>query len=312
MSNQYVGFAAESTYGTWVAPSSFLEVISENLRTERAFDNIETFRGFSTREIVELNRIVRGDMEVLANYEGLTWLFRYLIGASDTTDDGGGNYTWTFPGSSGIPAADREGQSLAITVRRDDSLYWNYGGMKPISFGHSFGVDAAQRMTVGWVGKDETTDTTGSTASYPTLKPMDPADAGISFDANALAASSVQINIENPVDELRILGSKVLGREPVRNGVLRVTFTADAVFENFTAFYDSFDGVSDVDVQISSSNGTESIIYNFNKCRILQATPAVSGRDRLIATIEGESFYNTDATENVEVVLLNTDTTDQP
>ena len=310
MSNLYVGAAKESSYGSYVAPTSFLEATSESLKLERAFDMIETFRGFSTREIIELNRIVRGDTEFLANYDGMLWLYKYLIGSTDYTT---ASPQHTFPASTGIPATDRDDLSLSLTVRRDDSLYWRYTGMKPISFNHVFGVDAAQRVTASWLGKDESTQTTGATPTYPTLKPIDPADASIVLDGGAaLAATSVSINIENPLDELFILGSKVLGREPVRNGVLKVTWSAEVIFEDFTAYYNKFDGVTDVDVAAACTNGTETITYNMDKCRILQATPPVSGRDRLKATLEGESFYNTDATENLQVLVVNTETTSEP
>lgn len=310
MSNLYIGAAAETTYGTWLAPTSFVEAISESLKLERAFDMIETFRSYSTREVVELNRIVRGDMEILANYQGINWLWLYLLGSADYTT--AGSNTHTFPASTGIPSTDRIGKSLALTVRRQDSLYWKYSGMKPQSLQHVFGIDAAQRMTVSWMGKDESTATTGSTASYPTLLPIDPADASINFGSGALPATAVTINIENPTDELFILGSKVLGREPIRNGVLKATFTADIVMEDFTSFYNQYDGATDVDVTAVCTNSTESITYNMNNVRILQATPGVSGRDRLIATVEGESYYDTDATENIQVIAVNSDTTSEP
>jgi len=311
MGNQYVGFGKEtSSYGAYAAPTSFLEIISESLKLERAYDPIETFRSYSTRDMVLLNSIVRGDMEILANYQGLNFLFLYLLGSADYTT-GGGN-THTFPASTGIPATDRIGLSLSATVRRDTSLYWRYTGLKPISFGHQFGIDAAQRMTVGWVGKTETTATTGATATYPSLLPMDPADASINFSGgSALPATSVQITVENPVDELYVLGSTTIAREPVRNGVLKCTFSADIVFEDFTSFYDYFDGTTTLDTQIVSTNGTESLTYNFDSCRILQATPAVSGRDRLVATVEGESFYTSDAVENMQVIAINSDTTSE-
>jgi hypothetical protein len=44
-----------------------------------------------------------------------------------------------------------------------------------------------------------------------------------------------------------------------------------------------------------------------NKVRFIQATPHMQGRERLQATYEFESYYDTDATENVQIVLLNND-----
>jgi hypothetical protein len=102
-------------------------------------------------------------------------------------------------------------------------------------------------------------------------------------------------------------GRAVSPRTEKRRG--RSPGTVEAYFSSWTDFYNSFDGSSVVDVAIKASRTSESLTYNLNKCRILQATPHAAGRERLIATVEFESYHDTTATESMQVVLVNNDAT---
>jgi len=306
MGARHIGVGEETTWGTAVTPTRFYEALSESVQREKAYDEIATIRSFSTRQIITLNDLVKGDVEILANYDGIGVLFKHLIGSVDTT--GTGPYTHTFPASTGIPSTDRIGLGLTLEFRRDGSLVWTYAGAKITGLSHSFGTDQASRMTFSFLAKGETTGSTATTPSYSTLLPMAPAQATVKFDGTALTAPSVVLTAENPVDETFVLGSTTLAKEPDRSDVIKVTASVEVLFDSF-AQYQKFQDDDDVDVEIVSTNGTESLTYNLNKCRITQATPHMSGRERLKATYEITSFYNSDATENLQIVLVNNDST---
>ncbi|RMF18884.1 MAG: hypothetical protein D6760_13545 [Deltaproteobacteria bacterium] len=306
MGARHFGIGEETTWGTAVTPTRFYEALSESVERQKGFDEIASIRSYSTQQIVTLNDIIRGDVEILGNYDGIGLLFKHLIGSVDTT--GTGPYTHTFPASTGIPSTDRIGLSLTLEMRRDGSLVWTYAGAKITGLAHSFGTDQASRMTWSFLAKSETTGSSATTPTWPTLLPMSPSQASISFDGTTLDARSVALTVENPVDETFLLGSTTLSKEPDRSDVLKVTATAEVLFDSFTQ-YSKFQSGADVDVQIKSDNGTESITYNLNKCRITSATPHVSGRERLVATYEITSYYDTTATENIQVVLVNNDAT---
>lgn len=306
MGLRHFGIGAETTWDTSVTPTRFLEALTESVQKQIETDEIETIRNLSLRDRVLLNSAIRGSVEILANYDGVGILYEQLIGSVDTTT--GSVNTHTFPANAGIGSADRIGKSLTIEMRRDSSLVWTYAGCKIVSLEHTFGTDQASRMTVDFLGGSETTGTSATTASFPTLLPVSPSHVTVSFDGTSLDARSATVRIENPLDEPFLLGSTSLAKEPDRAGVLRVTGSVEVLFDDFTQ-YTKFDGSTDVDVQIVATNTTESITYNMNKCRLSQATPAVEGRERLSATYEFESIYDTDATENVQIVLVNNDST---
>lgn len=306
MGLRHMGVGSETTWNTAATRTRFFEALSESVRTEKAFENIEVIRGYSTREVVLLNSAVRGDAEILANYDGIGILLKNLIGSVDTT--GSDPYTHTFPASTGIPAADRVGESLTMEFRRDNSLVWIYPGAKITAMNHTFGTDQSSRMSFTFLAGSETTATSATTASYETLRPMKPSQVSALFDGTTLSASSVSINVENPLDEPFLLGATTLGAEPDRSAVLAVSASIEVLFSDFTQ-YNKYGSGADVDVAITATDSTHSITYNLNKCRLTQATPALQGRERLRATYELTSFYNTDATENIQIVLRNTNST---
>jgi len=306
MGLRHFGVGEETTWGTAVARTKFFEALSESVKYEKEFEPITVIRSPYVRDMTLLNAAVRGDVEILANYDGLELLFKHLIGSTDTTSSGV-MVQHTYPASTGRPSAGREGFGLTGEFRRDGSYVWLYEGMKITGMSHSFGTDQSSRVTFTFLAETESTSSSATAASYDTLLPMRPSEVEVAFDGTTLSAMSCQVNYETPVDEPFLLGSTGLGAEPVQNDVIKVTGNVEVLFDSWTQ-YNKFSTEADVDVAIvaSSTDTTHSLTYNMNKCRITQATPPVQGRERLKATYEFESFYDTDATGNFQVVLLTT------
>lgn len=306
MGARHFGVGAETTWGTAVTPTRFFEALSESVETQKEYDRIATLRSFSTQQLVELSSVVQGDVEILAGYHGIGILYKYLIG-SVTTVTGSVN-THTFPATTGIPTADRVGLGLTMEFRRDGSLVWTYKGAKITGFQHSAGTDQAQRMTWSFLAASETTGSSPTTASYSTLAPMTPAQAAVLFDGTTLSARSWSISVENPVDQPFTLGSTVLAYEPDRSDVLKVSGSCEVYFADWTQ-YNKFVNATDVDITLKSAMTSYSVTYNLDKARIISGTPHNSGRERLAVTYEFETYFNTTATENVQIVLVNADAT---
>lgn len=303
MGARHFGVGQESTYGTEVTPTVFFEALSESVQNERNYESIETIRSFSVREMALLTSSVKGEVEILGNYLGMGILFENLLG-NFTTNASGADYTHVFPNT--IPTTDRIGKSLTLEFRRDGDLSWRYLGCKPISMSHTMGTDQSSRLSVGFLGKAEGTNAT-ATASYPTLSVLKPSQVTtITIGGVSATARQVTVDVENPLDEPFALGSTALAAEPDRNGVLRVTGSAELFMTNMS-FSNLDDGSTDQAIVIASVNNTHSLTYTMNKCRITQSTPHNSGRDRLIQTVTWEAFYNAAADENFQIQLVNSD-----
>lgn len=309
MGARHLGLGEEVTYGTGVAPTVFFEVLSETVQVEKNFETVPVIRAFSAPEIVELSSMVRGNLELLANFNGISMLYKHLLGSQG--DSGSSDpYTHTFPATGGIPDTDRIGLSLTGELRRDGALNWRYNGLKLVSLAQAFGIEQSSRITVGLIGKGEDTGQSPATPTYPTLEPMRPAFVNVKFDGTTLKARSAQVTIENPCDEPRLLGGTGLSDEPDRAGLLKVTGQTEVNFSALTQYAKFASGVSvDIEIDIVDPTSGHSLAYKMAKCRLTQATPHAPGRDRMVATYQWESYFNSDDTENIQVVLVNADAT---
>ena len=306
--SRHVGVGVESTYGTPVAPTEFTEAVSETLQQVREFENITTIRSNSTRVVNELSNRIEGDIVLTGNFQDIGYLLYSFIGDVDTA--GAGPYNHTFPGSTGT--AGRTGVSSTVEVRRDsDTRTWRYAGCKTTGFQIAASLGQSPQLTFSFVGKSEATGT-AATASYPDFDPMLVTDMSISFDGGSTTvdATDISLNCAWPVDNPYAIGSAAFAKEPIDNDVLAVSGSATVLFEDGEMTeYGYFDGSTDVDVQIIISDGTHSLTVNMNKTRITAAPVNLSGRERLVGTFEWQSFFDTTATENIQIVLTNDDAT---
>ena len=303
MAAGHVGFGEEVTYGTAGVPTVFAEVISESLQTEHQHATPPVFRAPSKRVIDSLFSDNKGSVEFLANLDGPEgMLLKHFYGS--TTKSGAGPHVHTYPATAGIPAADRIGLGLTVEILRASGISFRYAGCKPISWRHDMPLGDFGKISVGFIGKSEALAGPG-TASYATLAQQKPVQYSAKFDGgSALPIQSGFVEMENPVDEPAGWGSATFVAEPDRNGDLVARASLTMYFLNTTE-YAKFASQADVDLEVTVTQGSYSLVYNMNKCRILQATPHKSGRDRLLATFNLEGFYDAAATENCQVVLTN-------
>lgn len=309
--SRYFGCEPEVSWGTAVTPvTRFFEAISESVQMEREYETLETFGVNSVRDVAELSSVVSGDVEIAAGYEGIGILYEYLIGSSETS--GSDPYTHLFPHSStGIPDTDREDKSLTLEFKRDESLFWVYPGAFITSLSHSFSLDSSSRISVGFLAKNETTATAktgGGSVSFATFTPIKPTQITVEVDDSLVCAQSVSIEIENPLDEPFCMGETGLSVQPERSGSLKVTGSAELIFEDFTEYAKwGSDTPVKMEVICTGPSGV-SLKYEMTKTRITQITPHMSGRDRLTATMEWEAIYDSDAeVESLVVTLVNGD-----
>lgn len=303
MGARHFGLKEESVYGTAVVPDVFFEALDVNMDDKFNSEEIKSIRSFSTRQIIELNKLVRGDATVQADYQTISMLLYLLIGDVDTS--GAGPYTHTFPGSTGIPAAGRIGISATLEERRDGTLAWAHAGCKLVGFGLSVSVDAAMRAALSWVGKS--TDNTITPVASPTYLDFDiikPGDVTVKVATISQDAKSFSLNVGFPVDEPYSLGDAAFSVEPGENDVLAVAGSFEVYFVDKVE-YDIFTARTDTAIQPSCTNGTESLTINLNKCRLTEVSVPVSGRERLVATFSFVSFFDTIATENFQAVVVN-------
>lgn len=300
--SRHAGVGTETTYGTGVPSTVFFDLLSESLQKTVNTEELKPIRGFSTRSIVKLSEFVGGDMEVIANFQDAGIMFLHFYG-QDPDTSGAGPYVHVWPPSTGL--ANRT-NSLTAEVKRDTTAKtWRYAGCKVTGFGHTGAVDATSKFTWSLKGKSESTGT-ASTPSYLDFNVMKPSHITVEIDSTSIPARSFALNVGWPVDDPYILGQTTFGVEPIESDVLAVSLDVELlVTDTEMTEYAKYDGETDVDIAITITDGTHTLVYDLDKTIISTSPVNVSGRERLKTTMSFVSYYVSDAIENLKTTLTN-------
>lgn len=303
---QHVGIGAESTYGTAVAPTDFLEgVESADVNLNKEVEEISTIRAHSVRIVNLLNERVAGTVICIGNYQELGLIFKHFWGAATTS--GAGPFTHTFPGSSGIPDTGRIGKSLTIEIMEASGLATRYAGCKVTQIRISADANRSPRIEFTFFGKSAATATPAAFVD-PGFNPMVVGDADFIFDGTTLDVTDFDITLSREVDEPFVVGSAAVAKEP-RDGKLAATGTCTLLFTDNTQ-WTKFLNNTDVDVQLAITDGTRALTLNMNKVRLRNHTkPIEAENSRVRCKIDFVSFFDTTTTENVQAILVNNDAT---
>lgn len=301
---RHLGIGIESSYGVAVAPTLWLEVRRESVRRIKNTEQIPSIRSVSTRRVVLLNEYYGGDVEFTFDFQTFGMLAYWFFGvAPDTT--GSGPHSHTFPPSTGLASDSRIGVSATIECLRASALNWRYAGAKLVGLSLQGSPQGVCVGTLSVIGKSETMPS-AATASYLDFDIAAPKDIDVKFDASSVGPRSFKLNMNWPVDLPFLLGDTAFGVEPDDDGELAVSGDVVSLCDDSTE-YDLFAANSEVDVQIELDDGTHSLTANMNKTRLLDGTPPAEGRKRLVQTHPFLSYYDSDATENLQVVVVNDD-----
>lgn len=241
LSNQ-LGYAQESTYGTVVTVTRFLEFLSESLAVDKQVLRSRSIgdqfqRSGRTRHYI---RGAGGQIEIPFMNQGMGLLLKHALGAVATAQVGATDeYEHTF-----TPAADG-GAGDFLTVQK--GLADNTGTVRPFNFlGGKIltwelvqELDANLLFRLGFDFKTAQTSTGLASASYPAdLVPLSFIDASLTVDGVAVCVRSLSVGGNRALDvDRRCLGNTK--REPVANGENEITGSILREFEG-TAQYDAW------------------------------------------------------------------------
>lgn len=241
LSNQ-IGIAEETVYGTYVAPTRFLEFISEGLTVEkRQLESRSTGSMFlKSGRVRHYIRGGGGQIELPFMNQGMGLLLKHALGAVATAHIGAtAEYQHTF-----TPAADGGfGDFLTVQKGLADTggtvRPFNYLGMKVTQWELQQAIDANLLFRLTFDGKTVETASALGVASYPAaLTPLSFIDAVITIDTVETCIREFTLTGTRALDVARIcLGNSK--REPVANGEFVIGGTLGREFEG-TAQYDDW------------------------------------------------------------------------
>lgn len=200
-----LGVAKETTFGTAVAPTTRVEVVSESIKLKKDYIESKALKG-SRRYLASTGHIdakssVEGDIEIEMPSMGAGFWFRQLMGKVTTTAPTSwamvDRYKHVF-----VPDSALDTTSFAAEIQRTDvagtphKFVYAGLGLKDIELSCKVGEIATMKMSI--YGKSETvTAASASTASYPASEPMIFAGAAVTIGGTAVPVSDFSLKLEN-------------------------------------------------------------------------------------------------------------------
>lgn len=302
-----LGFAEESTNGTFETPTSFIEFLSESLKLE--IERIESAGIRAGRRVLHrwspgVQRVT-GDFEIELVPHGIGYLLKNLMGNVGTT--GAGPYTHT------ITLGDL-GDTLTLQVNRPSidatNRVFSYLGCHITEASFSMAVNEYAKATFSVYGQDEDTAQSLATASYPaTYTPFVWSHGSITVAGSGVDVKSVDLNINrNLVTDRHFIRSSnpALPKISKEGGLTEITGTLVTDFEDLTAYTRFVNGSeAALVVALDAGAGGDTLTFTMN-VRFDGETPEVGGPDDLLEqSLPFKAVHSTADNSAISIALVN-------
>ncbi|MCP8307956.1 MAG: hypothetical protein H3Z53_02330 [archaeon] len=231
---RYLGIGKESTYGTPVAASYYIPIISENLKLEHGYIYPETVAYRELDKVIAGKKLVTGGWEQYVTYDkGIGLILKALLGGETKTNPATGVANHVFKKAASLP-------SLTARVGLHDVTEKILHGIGVNELTLELVAGELLVCTVDCVGEDEST----GTLSTPTFSTQDFIDFSkittFTLSGTAVTPERLSLTIRNNIDtEAFVLGSRLLPRlEPTRievEGEMDIRFLSTAHLDDFLA-----------------------------------------------------------------------------
>jgi len=317
--NSWIGFAPESSYGTPVSPTNYLEIESETLMKE--VQRIEAMsilrRGTVDNKIISGAVQVGGDISFPVQFDG--WLplayqaFGSLTDSQPDVTNASSAWKHTFKIADVLPAA------LTFEVFRDTTQFTTepnksfvYSGCKISKMEFACNLNEVLKCSVGVMGKQEARSSRSVTNPSFSSSPYAVFTEGIvSYNGNDVEASNINLSLENNLTYRYKLGS-ALTREPVPDSKIMATGSFEMEFQSWDQ-YDDFVNTTEraLTVTFTGPNIAAGVNYEIkftcSQIFIEKVKCSLDKPGRIMMTIDFRAFRNTTQTQN-EIVLEVTNT----
>lgn len=194
----YIGFGEETTWGTAVARTKFIEVISAALKFEKAFEAAESVYSFDLLRDIPAKKSVAGPIAMELHYAGFGVLFKHLMGEGSVStvplsgaDAGAYEHT--------ITPKDDPPVGLTIEQAIEDKAHVMAGCRLN---GATFTMEADQQLHAEFavLGRDEDEDTPTS-PTFPAENPVLFDQLTFDVDASPILITSSELSFANGLRE---------------------------------------------------------------------------------------------------------------
>lgn len=293
-----VGLIQEVTYGTYIAPTRFLEFVSESLSL--SIERIESNAIRAGTTILRTDRWgsgrwgVEGDIELEVATKGFGLIFKNMLGEVAITTPAGGALARDHTHTLG----DLFGDSLTIQVGRPGvggTVHpFSYSGCKIASWELSNEVDGLLALTITVDGQTETTAQALATASFAANDQLLYFTGGaVTVGGSAFDVTNITISGDNGLATERYFlraTTPQLKKEPVQAAFTEITGTMEIEFSDLTAYNRFVTGTTAAVTAEWTGPLIEGalnygVLVTMPSVRFDGETPTVDGPDILSATV---------------------------
>lgn len=301
-----LGFAKEVTWGTGLAPTTYIPFSSESFKDGPEFMSEAQIRG-----ILDSDPQYKGMEVVSGAFSGVAYpnilgaLLRAALGAPVTS--GAGPYTHVYTPVQAAFSADAALPPYSFTVNRDGVQVNRYEGMVCNKFGLKFTQGGLLTYDTGWIGRDVTYQ------SAPTVAlPGDvPFQLTAAVQRNATAYAELQdfsIDITNSIEGVKLINnSDKIGRI-VWSGKRTISLSLTADFAN-QLLYDDFKLGTVKPWLFVFTQGASILSIAIPAVLIKDAAANVGGDGRITMSASGDAQYDVGSSRAIQISLTNTSPT---
>ncbi|CBG71869.1 conserved hypothetical protein [Streptomyces scabiei 87.22] len=317
-----LGIAAETTYGTFVAPTKFIEFSKESLalkKTTALSSGIAAGRllGLSARRVLTRQE-VQGNVDFEVTNKGMGIPHQALMGTTVTPVQQGVTtaylQTHTLASVAGKSLTIQKGVPLTSGTVTDKSFV----GCKVTSAEFACAVGEMLTCSMEFDGKNSDESQTLATASYPSMTPFHFGQMSLKTGTFGTETAldgirKVSCKIERPQDVERFYaGQAGLKKEPIENDLVKISGTLET------------DYVSTALDDLHTSDGATSMVWEFvgpliastfyetwrltlPAIRLDEGPPVVDGFGVVKPSFNFVSLY--DGTNQPKIEIISTDVT---
>jgi len=313
----YIGVGDESVWGTPVARTKFLELVTggDGLAVKEEKILVQGVKDIGVRGDIEVQQgavSVEGSLTLEVPYDGAEKLFKHAFGsvASSQPNPGTDPTVWQhiFTIADALPAG------MTIEVNRDVTAFV-YEGCKVNSMEFSVGGPTELlRIVADLLGEDVAT-ASATSPTFTSVNRFSAPQAVLLWNAVQLNVQQFSIKLDNKLDaDRRFIGSR-LRSEPLRSGKIEVTGSFMAEFDSTAQYTDFRNGANRI-LKVTFTGPSIGVLtqkYTFllecNVSQIMDYPVSVDDEGRITVEIQFRAFR--DATSN-ELKLTLTNLTASP
>lgn len=305
-----LGIKAETTYGTFVAPTRFHPLISESLSEE--IDRMESEGIIAGRRVLASeqwaagNVSIAGDIQTELYQQGMGALLKACFGAVSTS--GSGPYTHT------LTPGDLDDDSLSLQVGIPDVAGtvqpFSFAGVKATDWELSVDAGGLVMLSTSMVAQTLVTSESLATASFGSgsATPFTFKHASATIAGGAANVKKLTIAGSNGLDtDRRFIGSATIA-QPLEAELREYTGVVDLEFESLTHM-NRFRNANEVALVATISAGASASLTITMNVRLDGAVPQVDGKGVVQLSTPFKCIGSSTDASAITAVLINGDAT---